>query len=158
MPLFKKKIPKNPTICCQFDQTQPKKHLGRKRFFPQREWLGSSPLHYSSISYRVGFSTLYTCIHPSQPPPTPLRFIVHGIFLIKSIIYQVGRSTCNITFNSQGILSKKKNTQLYRKKFMHFKFYILFKMKFAKQYRYQNDLINGISIIFFVLLMASKSF
>lgn len=113
---------------------------------------------YSFISYRVGFSTLYTCIHPSQPPPTPLRFIVHGIFFIKSIIYQVGRSTCNITFNSQGVLSKKKNTQLYRKKFMHFKFYILFKMKFAKQYRYQNDMINGISIIFFVLLMACKSF
>lgn len=116
-PFLKKNYQKNPTICCQFDQTQPKKHLAKKRFFRQREWLGSSPLHYSSISYRVGFSTLYTCIHPSQPPPTPLRFIVHGIFFIKSIIYQVGRSTCNITFNSQGVLSKrKKNTQLYRKK------------------------------------------
>lgn len=117
MPLLKKKLPKKPNYLLSIWSNTAKKTSGKEEILSIKRMVRVFSITlYSFISYRVGFSTLYTCIHPSQPPPTPLRFIVHGIFFIKSIIYQVGRSTCNITFNSQGVLSKKKKYTIIQKK------------------------------------------
>lgn len=116
MPLFKKKIPKKtPTICCQFDQTA-KKTSGKEEIRSTKRMVRVFSITLQFHFLQGGILNLIYMYTPQSTTTTPLRFIVHGIFFIKSIIYQVGRSTCNITFNSQGVLSKKKKKYTYRKK------------------------------------------
>lgn len=72
MPLLKKKLPKKTQLSVvNLIKHSQKKHLARKRFFRQREWLGSSPLHYI-VSFPTGWDSqpyihVYTPVNHHQP-------------------------------------------------------------------------------------------